>query len=116
MTRSHPVRFVLLAAGLAVLLHVLAILAMARIDLGPGGAASAQRPVEVSLLPRDVRLVEPASEPTGQADRLRASLGHPRCLFDGRPNRPSRLQQHPTESPLITQTAPSPGRSGCGHH
>ena len=49
--RLRPARFMLLVAGLAVLLHVLVILAMARADLAEVQALSPQRPVEVSLLP-----------------------------------------------------------------
>ncbi len=112
MTRSHPVRFVLLAAGLAVLLHVLAILAMARMNLGTGGAASAQRPVEVLLLPPSPT-VEPASEPPGKL--IASSKPRAPAVTVRRPAKPSEsLAARPTESPLITQTAPSPGPPVAG--
>jgi len=60
--RLRPARFMLLVAGLAVLLHVLVILAMARADLAEVQAVSPQRPVEVSLLPPPSPAVEPAPD------------------------------------------------------
>ena len=123
--RLRPARIVLLVAGLAVLLHVLVILAMARADLAEVKAVSPQRPVEVSLLRPPPPAVEPAPElvarPTASLrPRVPATPAKPSTIpsASGKPTQPDSQQSAsvtaPPDSPVeaivesASQTAAAP--------